>query len=94
MQIEIYAESFNKYRDFINDFLEKAASSMSSVVLVGGVRQSEVDRVCEDDESVNGGYEQDYLFNQTERTFGGGSIAAGTEFNNRDARNTFRLRRP
>ena len=92
-QIEIYADSFNRYKEFINDFLEKAAASMTSVILVGGVRQSEVNRVREDPESRPAEYSESYLFDQTERTFGGGSIAAGTEFNNRDDDNTFRLRR-
>lgn len=93
-QLEIYS-AYDQYADFLDQLVKNlTANGMLAPVLVGGVRTSEVNRVDEDDESRDGGYDQDYLFDQTERTFGGGSIAAGTEFNNRDTNNTFRLRRP
>lgn len=93
-QIEVYADSFGRYKMFLEEFLRTSATNNLSVVLVGGVRRSEVDRVQSDDESMGPGYTQDYLFNQIQYTYGGGSQAAGTEFNNRDGDNSFRLRRP
>jgi len=90
--IEVYGNQlFDNLKDLIDE-LEKEFASRSANIIIGGVVRTEVVRVEDDLESVGPGYQQNYLFRDTNSNIGGGSRAVGTR-GNRNARDRgFRLR--
>lgn len=76
--IEVYGqEMFENWKDALDE-LEKELSDLGGAVIIGGVVNSEVNRVRDDPESYGPGYRQDWLFSDTDRVDGGGSRAVGT----------------
>lgn len=66
--IETYgSEVYTNWKAYI-DNLVKELSIKSAGIIIGGVVQSEVDRVCNDSESVGAGYSIGYYSKNTNRT--------------------------
>lgn len=92
-QVEVYgSEMFDNWKDALQD-LEKEliASSKSAAIIVGGVVKSRVNAIKDDPESVGGGYEQGYLYNQITQTAGNRPIAARTSRTSTSSGTSFKL---
>ena len=68
--IEVYGnEVFNQWKRYLDDLVKDLASGGTvGYTLIGGVQRTEVDRVKCDQESVDGGYEQNWIANKRTHT--------------------------